>query len=246
MQIAPPDLSDFTISYAGHGMIEQATKTNSIAHVVAHENRHLDHFENYARFHGKEIIHENISIRYEFVEGKIVAVAGEATATIRDKPVENKNHLNEVSSEASATTDVPTISRDSAREAKINALLGRLETALQRVEAELDSSAKNSARTGNRDSDRLASIRARKLQLEAKKKEIQKMRVEMTAEKMQEALKEILGGAAALLSDSAGFVRAIYGLKSGKQISENPDNHNEVSLPDYSLSYTGTLLDTMV
>jgi hypothetical protein len=246
MQIQAPDISDYNISYAGHGMIEHATKTNSIAHVVAHENRHLDHFESYARFHGKEIIREDISIRYEYVDGKIVAVAGKATAAMRDKPVEQQDQQSELQTAAPKSLESPTISQDSARKAKIDALLGKIEMALRRVEKKLESTEKNAGSLDSRESGRLASIRARKLQLEAKKKEVQKTRNELTAEKMQEVVKELLGGAAALISQSANLVRAIYGLKSGNEIDEAPDKNNEVLLPDYSMLCTGTLLDTVV
>ena len=246
MQILPADISDYNISYAGHGMIEHATKTNSIAHVAAHEKRHIDHFENYARFHGKEIIRENISIRYEFVDGKIVAVAGRATATMRDKPPEQSNQEVELQTRTADRPGERAVSQDSARQAKIDALLNRIDSALQRVEAKLDSTERRGRTQDKQDAGRLASIRVRKLKLETKKKEVQKMRNELTAEKTQEVVKELLGGAAALISKSARLVRAIYGLKSGNEIAEAPDKSNEVSIPDYSLLGTGTLLDTMI
>jgi len=72
-------------------MLEKASKTNSIGHVIAPENRHLSQFRNPARFSGKEIIRENISVRYAFVDDKLVAVADEATAVMRDKPKDASN-----------------------------------------------------------------------------------------------------------------------------------------------------------
>lgn len=73
------------IQYRGHYGIESAAPSTSTGHVVLHESRHIREFKAEAAMEGKEVINEQIRIQYEFRDGKLVAVSGEATALIADK-----------------------------------------------------------------------------------------------------------------------------------------------------------------
>lgn len=70
------------VFYKGHGLIERATPSNSVGHVLLHELRHLQEFQNEARVTGREVVNPRISIDYEFRDGKLVAVSGEARANL--------------------------------------------------------------------------------------------------------------------------------------------------------------------
>lgn len=61
-------------------------------------------------------------------------------------------------------------------------------------------------------------------------------------------LKSLLNGLNILIDQAANLMKAIFGLKSGQQIEQNPDNNysEDVSIPDYSMLFTGILLDTTV
>lgn len=73
------------IKYRGHSGMESASPATSTGHVVLHESKHIREFEAEAALEGKTVKNEQIRIQYEFRDGKLVAVSGEATALIADK-----------------------------------------------------------------------------------------------------------------------------------------------------------------
>jgi len=247
MRVEKPILSESTINYKGHGMIEKASASNSIGHVIAHENRHLQEFRNRAIYQGKEILSENISIKYEFRDGKLVAVAGEATATMKEKPKETS----ESSDYSQSNQPVIEIDRNSSDEEnsvkrKLDVFLSRIDAALIKLDSKLNQSENNQdsrLRTGD---ENLARIRQKRVELESKKKEIQSKKNRLDAEKLNELTEQLLEGLSELAEQTSNLMKAIYGFKSGKQSGQNSDNNNELEVPDYSMLYTGMLLDTMI
>jgi hypothetical protein len=230
-------------------MLERASRSNSIGHVIAHENRHLAQFRNRARFSGKEIIRENISVRYEFVDGKIVAVAGEATAVMRDKPNDGSKLEIEDLDKSKIGLDTGTGNEDNQKMRKLDVILARVGTALNRIGDKLDKAEKNQSGVYDINRDQIAQLRAKKLKLEDKKKEIIKKRNMLNAEKLKKMTEELLGGLTDLIDQAANLFKAIYGLKSGQQIRQDSDNNTsskDVSIPDYSMLFTGMMLDTIV
>jgi len=75
------------MAYDGHGMTERAPASQSIAHVMAHERAHINSYRTRAFQEGYVVTGEDIGIRFEMRDGVIVAVAGEARATLsREAP----------------------------------------------------------------------------------------------------------------------------------------------------------------
>jgi len=246
MRIDSLQVDDSLISYKGHGMVETASKTNSIAHVAAHENRHIAQFRNYARYHNKKIIREDISIRYEFIEGNIVAVAGQATTVMHDKPEENSIKQVKIPEGTFVDLKAVTIDENFKKEKELDILLTRIEAALNRIEARLEKTDDESMQQINGQADKAIQLRNKKIKLEEQKRKIEKMRNMISADKLKEMTEELLGGAVALIEQSAKLLNAIVGLKTGNQSEDIPDKYNEVSISDFSLMYTGILFDTTI
>jgi len=76
------------IRYHGHGQIERAAANNSLAHVDAHERRHITSYYRKALALGAQVKNPRIHYNVEFRDGKLVAVGGKATALIVNKPDE--------------------------------------------------------------------------------------------------------------------------------------------------------------
>ncbi|MCP4581884.1 MAG: hypothetical protein GY839_09710 [candidate division Zixibacteria bacterium] len=230
-------------------MLERASRTNSIGHVIAHENRHLQQFRSHARYQGKEIIRENISVRYEFVDGKITAVAGEATALMRDKPEDELKLDGEAPKKSAIDVEAELANEDDQKKRKLDVILARVDAALNRLGNKLEKAEKDEGGAYDIDQNRIAELRGKKAELEDKKKEIIKKRNMLNAEKLEEMTKELLSGLGDLIDQAANLFKAIYGLKSGQQIEQDSDKKSssyDVSIPDYSMLYTGMLLDTIV
>jgi hypothetical protein len=230
-------------------MTERAAVTNSIGHVIAHENRHLAHYRNYARYKDKEIIREDISVRYEYIDGKIVATAGQATAVM-------KNELNEKSAEilidshkgSQIDIAVDESVETDQKKMKLDAIISKLEAALDKVSAKIGAAENVQGNMPVADQEKIADLKQKKIKLEDKKREIIKKRNMLDAEKLKDMVKDLLMGLNALVDQAASLMKAIYGLKSGQQIEQNSDkdNNEDVPIPDYSMLFTGILLDTTV
>lgn len=247
MQIDKSNIGDSIISYKGHGMIETASRLNSIGHVIAHENRHLQQFRNRAMYQGKEISSENITIKYEFRDGKIIAVAGEATAIIKDKPPQKQELPEDLpTNQTSINIEKSYNNKNNSIKQKLDTLLSRIDAALNKFDTKLSEAENSQDNKYNNENSNLAQLRLKKSKLELKKKEIQNKKNELNAEKVNELSEQLLKGISDLSEQAANLMKAINGLKYGKQIEQNPDNNNELEVPDYSMLYTGMLLDTMI
>jgi hypothetical protein len=249
MRVDDTNITNFIISYKGHGMTETAPITDTIGHVVAHENRHIAHYRNYARYHNKEITSEDISVRYAFVNGKIVAVAGKATATMKDKPAEKSDEL-QVNASKDSTIDITVdkSTKSDQKKMKLDVVVSRLEAALDRVSAKIDEAENQPDKSPAVNQDKITELKQKKIKLEEKKREIMKKRNAIDTDKLKDMVKDLLTGLNSLVDQAANLMKAIYGLKSGQQIKQNSDNNysKEVSIPDYSMLFTGILLDTTV
>lgn len=70
------------MAFDGHGMTEHCTEGLSVAHVSAHERGHLNSYRMRALAEGYQVVSEDIDIRFEMRDGRLVAVAGEARARL--------------------------------------------------------------------------------------------------------------------------------------------------------------------
>lgn len=248
MQVNSPDISDYLVSYKGHGMIEKATLTDSIGHVVAHENRHIQHYRSYAQFHDKEIVSEDISVRYAFIDGKLVAVAGKATAIMRDEDESNRDSIRVNSAEkAQAMPDVNSDGENSEKQKKLDVLLARIETALSKIDARLEKSEKEAGESNNSPGFlEIAQLKQKRVSLEAKKQEIAGKKNMIESEKLKKMVEDLLSGIAGLFDQAAGLIKANYAVKSGNQIGQQSDKESKIEVPDYSMLFTGIVVDTMI
>jgi hypothetical protein len=69
---------------------------------------------------------------------------------------------------------------------------------------------------------------------------------ELKAKKLEMTSREILGGLAEMINDSANILGAIYTLKSGNENRSSSDEYSKIEVPEYSMQYTGLMLDTMI
>ncbi len=248
MRIDKSGIGDSIISYKGHGMIETASRLNSIGHVIAHENRHLQQYRNRAMYQGKEITSEDITVKYEFRDGVLVAVAGEAKATMRDKPEDTSEQSDvlEVARNQPVDTNADIGNEENNKKQKLDILLTRIDAALNKLDSKLGESEKESESGSRSENGNLAQLRQKRVELEQKRKEINNKKNKLNAEKLNELTEQLLEGLSDLTEQASKLMKSIYGLKTGKQIEQNPDNSNELEVPDYSMLYTGMLLDTMI
>jgi len=89
------------MAFDGHGMTEHCTEGLSVAHVSAHERGHLNSYRMRALAEGYEVVSEDIDIRFEMRDGRLVAVAGEAKA--RHKPRESHQGTDTAAAHGGAT-----------------------------------------------------------------------------------------------------------------------------------------------
>ena len=248
MQVNSQGIQDYLISYKGHGQIETASKTNSIGHVVAHENRHIKHYRDYAQFHDKEIVRENISITYAFIDGKLVAVAGKATAAMRDKAETNNSNAQPLLPDnTSQQTDTSQGDDNNAKKQKLDILLTSIDTALDKLDARIEDANSNSTpNTEQNENMKLTRLMQKRANLEAKKQEIAGKKNKLDADKLAKMVEDLLAGIAGLFDQAAGLIKANYELKAGKQNSGPVDKDYEVEVPDYPMLFTGIVVDTMI
>jgi hypothetical protein len=246
MQVERTDINDYFISYQGHGMIEKATKTNSIAHVINHENRHINEFKDYARFHNKEISQENITINYQFIDGKIVAVAGKATAVLKDKPPD-ENSVTEARQTKTVETPFNGESgKNISLDQKLDKISNRIESALAKIDSELSKIENSNSTDENALANPISELTPDNTALEAKKSELTTKLNQIKSEKLEKQSENILNDVAQLFADAANIMKAINGLKASNENNKNTDEYNKMNIPDYSTQYTGLLLDTMM
>jgi hypothetical protein len=245
MRIEKPDISNYFINYQEHGMIEKATLTDSIAHVINHENRHIDEFEDYARFHNKDIVSENITISYKFIDGKIVAVAGKATALMKEKQPDTKSLTDTANNESTGNQSLVTPANNLPENQKIDGAINRIESALAKIETEIGKTENESA-DDNESTNALTQTKPDKALLEAKRRALASKLNKLKSEKMKKTFEELLQGVEQLFEDAANIMKAINGLKAGNENYPTADKNNKVKVPDYSMQYTGLMLDAMM
>jgi hypothetical protein len=239
MNIQRASLNDYLISYKGHGMIEHASKTNSIGHVVNHERRHLAQFESRARARNLDIIKEDISICYKIIDNKIVAVAGKASLIARaQNPTQSQItqsdsiDINEPASPMSAESEKESIN-------DIDRLVNRIEAALVTINNRLEGLSDN-------ESEKRFDKSADKTRLETKRERLESKLNELKSKKLEITQKEILGGLAELMADASNLIKAIYTAKSGNENQRYSDKYSKIEVPDYPTQYTGLMMDATI
>jgi len=240
MAIRPADISDYLISYRGHGMIEHATTSNSTGHVINHEQRHIAEFENRTRIRGQKIVREDISISYKFIKGKIVAVGGEATAAAKPEADSNSGVQIDSKSAISSPEFGQSASAPDSATNKIDNLLNKIENALSTIRNRLDDI------TTADGQDKTEHSALEENRLDSKKQKLESKLAELKSEKFELTQKEILSGLVEMMNDTANLLGAIYAIKTGNENSDSSDNYSKVEVPEYSMKYTGLILDTMI
>jgi hypothetical protein len=239
MDIRRIDLNSFLISYRGHGMTEHATSSNSIGHVVNHELRHLAEFESRAKARNLDVIKEDITLRYQFIDGKIIAVAGKATMIAREKSAGNnlappdypKGSPDSISAGSQTVEGIPNN--------MIDRLVKKVESALSKIESRLEAYYET-------DTSGQLEGSLNKIELEIKKEKLESKLAELKSKRLEITQKEILGGLSELTGDASNLLNAIYALKSGNENSKSSDKYSKIDVPDYPMQYTGLMLDTMI
>jgi len=199
------------ISYRGHGMTERTSASNATAHVMAHERRHLQEFRNIANASDMEVVSENISVRYEFVDGKLIPVKGEATAVLRDK-----QETDQAVPVAQPEAD-PESSAGIEGETEVRNLKSRLASMKKAVEKQLDDayseldSLSDAKGTGD---VQLTSLKARIAQFEEKLRKIDRLKSEIDSTQLGELQKAVLGSMGRAGESTENIIGAILGLKS--------------------------------
>ncbi len=220
-------------------MIEHATSSNSIGHVVNHEQRHLGEFERRAEAHNLEVIKEDITIRYQFIDGKIVAVGGKATAIAREKSAGHNQAPQVDLNGGPGSVSTESYAIDSISNNIIDRLVSRVESALAKIKSRLEGLSETDTSGQFERSPNKIELENKKAKLESKLAELKSKRLEITQ-------KEILGGLTELTGDASNLLNAIYALKSGNENRGFSDKYSKIEVPDYPMQYTGLMLDTMV
>jgi len=237
MQIA--DTTYKPISYQGHGMIEKASSFNAVAHVINHERRHLDHYRSIARWGGKDVISENITVSYQFVDGKLIPVSGRAEAVIADKENPQSLEINIPESEAADNNQFESANNDFKQnnsEDKVTQLENKLENKLQQLEQKITELEEESS--GN----------LQKVNLESKKRQIEQVISKVKSIKSKNDMEELgalqdqlLDKMEEALMSPEKILEAIMGVKTNQNESkeDNPSPKNAQSLErNYNRSTT--------
>lgn len=184
MKIQPTSISSETLAYIGHGQLESSPASTSVLHVIGHELDHVTEFRNDAIRDRAEIHSIDMKIDYEFRNGKLVAVSGETSATIRkkqdDKDSENKISNPPTSQNQSIDKKNETI-KISNEEKNLLLRLSFLESEISKLE--------NKNYYTSTDAKDLISQKeeAKKLELKEKKREIE---IEIANFKIDEQIKK--------------------------------------------------------
>jgi DNA repair exonuclease SbcCD ATPase subunit len=220
------------ISYQGHGMIEKATGYNATAHVINHELHHLNQYRSIARNTGKEIVSENITLVYQFVNGKLIPVRGKAEAMMVDKestaalPVINQDLSD--SSEAETVNSQPEAGEKAARlEQQLNAQLNELQKRIEQLEQSDESGMQ------------LANLENKQRHLEQLIAKLKGLKARIGMEELNGLQNDLLRQIEESAMAPKGMLDAIMGLKSG---TGNDDKDLSAVKPrEHNQSYNGSL-----
>ena len=166
---------DNRLKYKGHGQIESATESSSIAHVMGHELTHVAEFRAEARREGSHVHSIDVKIDYEIRNGKLVAVSGETKALTYKKPEalnfsqDEESEVLSMSQNSSEETDENIVSNSQKEQSSsINNEYEQTESELNRVNQQIQI-LRNSKQT--QDQENVKKLEARKEELEIQKRE---------------------------------------------------------------------------
>ncbi len=219
MQIA--DTTYRPISYHGHGMIEKASSHNAIAHVINHELRHLQQYRARAMYSGKEVVHENITVVYKFVDGKIIPVKGKAEAVIAEKEKPQKHMQDNEPESESQPCNEKSIDSASDPEKRLNQIENKITKNLERTENKLSGKGLSVP-----DDHEIPGLESKLRMLKQALQKVEGLKAKMHMDKLNQAHEEILGGLSDKGSSDEGLLESILGLKVGESGS---DNGNELA-----------------
>jgi hypothetical protein len=223
------------ITYKGHGMLEKASSFNANAHVVNHERHHLQQYRAIAQATGKEVVSENITIQYRFVDGKLIPVKGEATAVLKDKEqkpdildLEFKNKAEADKNQIKAASNSP--QHESGQ--KIDRIGNRIETQLEKIKAKI-----SELKSEEESSFKLASLENKERQLEQIKSKIESLKSRSEMESSSQALSELLDKIGKELTSPEKLLEAIMGVKTGQTENDTDSNSSHASMKNGGEAY---------
>jgi len=121
-------------------MIETASSYNAGAHVMNHELRHLHHYQSLAAARNLEVIDSNITVIYQFVDGKLIPVRGQARAVLGEGHSFDSGYAAEIAKPAD-DSEAKSSSIDSGKSEsalRLENLVARLEQHLAALQVRID------------------------------------------------------------------------------------------------------------
>ena len=212
------------IIYKGHGMLEKASSYNANAHVVNHERHHLQQYRAIAMATGKEVVCENISIQYQFVDGKLIPVKGEASAVLKQK--EAKPDTLEIefgSMERGGNQDQKTeASPQNNTDQKIERIENRIESQLEKVKGKI-----SELESEDDSGFKLASLQNKENQLEQIRSKIESLKSGLEMESGGQAMNDLLEKIGNAVMSPQKLLEAIMGVKTGEtdEINTTSSSH---------------------
>ncbi len=209
------------ITYRGHGMLEKASSFNAQAHVVNHERHHLQQYRAIARATGKEVVDENITIQYKFVDGKLIPVKGEATAVLKEKTQNDDTlELSAIKSQAAPRSEVDNSTKKADQaETKIDQIENRIKSQLEKIRGRI-----SEAESEDDSSMKLAGLKSKERQLEQAASKIDNLRARSDIQSQGSSLTQLLEKVGKALMSPEKLMEAIMGVKTGKSPESNDDS----------------------
>jgi hypothetical protein len=213
-------------------MIEKTTGYNATAHVINHELHHLNQYRSIARNTGKEIVSENITLVYQFVDGRLIPVRGRAEATMVNKESSAaipliKQDLLDSSKMETVKTQSETRKKAAKLEQKLNTQLNDLQKQIDRLE-QIDESGM-----------RLSNLESKKRHLEQLIAKLNSLKARVEMEELGGLQNDLLRQIEESAMSPQGMLEAIMGLKAE---NGNVDEKSSVNQPeDHNQSYNGNL-----
>lgn len=220
------------ISYQGHGMIEKVTGYNATAHVINHELHHLNQYRSIARNTSKEIVSENITLVYQFVNGKLIPVRGKAEATMVDK--ESSAAMPPINLDLSDSSKTEAVNAQSETEEKAARLEQKLNTQLSDLQKQIDRLEQN-----EESGMRLSNLENKKRHLEQLIAKLNRLKARVEMEDLSGLQNGLLGQIEESVMAPQGMLEAIMGVKTE---NGNEDEKSSANWPkDHDQNYNGNL-----
>lgn len=222
------------ITYRGHGMLEKASSFNAQAHVVNHERHHLQQYRAIARATGKEVVDENITIQYKFVDGKLIPVKGEATAVLKEKTESDDTlELSALSRKDANSTEVDNSDqKNNQAGTKIEQIENRIKSQLEKIRGRI-----SEVESKDDSSMKLAGLNNKERQLEQAASKIDNLHARSDMQSQGNSLNQLLEKVGKALMSPEKLMEAIMGVKTGKSPeSDDESSHAENAMSEMAYS----------